>query len=551
MSDTEMVSGKQSRKRKSITFGADNYSEAEAYDMEPAPRDPGMSLEEAALESIAADLKNRPRPKPHKPWWQEADKPINYTRGVYRPPPIHFQTSRGDVGTGRYADSQLASKSWSQRNQSVASESEGEADTEEYPQEMSFQAGPIRESSSQQPINYGRPSVTSEDYDSAFLPVSQPSSKRVTIVEGKKGRRGRKGKDKPPRIMEPGPIDFSKYPVTAQLWMEQVDKKTVQKSKTMSFAVMPEGLQPPEELYKNLPPWDMTSDDVFLPPQWVIARGRSLRKRSKRSSSASSLGPRSSSSVGGESDVEVSPDRPMSPGRQMLLFFRVGSNWRDLAWILFDGILSESETIRMIKDIQLRNPGELTLQVRDMMKRWWNKKQSAATIEELQHALDVINLGYIQEDFFDQKNSLTSFTDTEDDLDISELSDADPDVSRLIGEYDVRSMNTSFECENAPERPYNLNPEQMMQRLSQKGMLRSSSSRDSIGRRSTSSYRTSKESSRDSLMDESGDRKFLIVTPQLKHADVSTRFSHRLWLLHHHLGYMSHGCHMINAALTA
>ena len=513
--------------------------------MEPAARDPAKTLQEAALESIAADMANRPRPKPHKPWWQESDRPINYTRGVYRPPNVQFRPSVGDSGT--YGDSHLVVRQWSERSGNF--ESEGEADTEEH--ETSFDVGsmsrqqvqmrqqpyrpqpqhqhPQQQQQQQQHYPYQHPQYQrysrGEESDNVFLPASPAhssvsSSKRVTIVEGKKGKKKKK-KDKPPSIMEPGPVDFSQYPLTAKLWMEQVDKKTVQKSKTMSLMVMPEGIQPPEELRRNLPAYESTSDDVFLPPQWVIARGRSLRKRSKRASSSTSLGGRPSSR-GPESDTETTPERPMSPGRQILLFFRVGSNWRDLAWILFDGIYSETETLRLIKDIQLKHPGDLSQQVRDLMHRWWKKKKTEATVEELQRALDIVHLGYIEEEMIDQKNSLTSFTDTEDDLDISEVSDTDPDVSRLIGEYQVRSLNASFDCDAAPDPPYGIPPEQMMARLSQRGMLRTSQSKDSLGRRSAGSSSHRHNSSHDSLLDENGDRKFMIVTPQLKHADVSS-----------------------------
>ena len=107
---------------------------------------------------------------------------------------------------------------------------------------------------------------------SAFTPVS-PGSKKVKIVESKK----KKKKDKPPRITEPGPVDFSQYDITAKIWMEKVDKKTVQKSKTMKLAVLPEGQALPARITDKLA-YQMTSDDVFSAPQWVIARGRSLRK---------------------------------------------------------------------------------------------------------------------------------------------------------------------------------------------------------------------------------------------------------------------------------
>jgi len=35
----------------------------------------------------------------------------------------------------------------------------------------------------------------------------------------------------------------------------------------------------------------------------------------------------------------------------------------DIAWVLFDGLQTDPETVRMIRDIQLKNPGGLSDQV--------------------------------------------------------------------------------------------------------------------------------------------------------------------------------------------
>ena len=73
-----------------------------------------------------------------------------------------------------------------------------------------------------------------------------------------------------------------------------------------------------------------------------------------------------------------------------------------------------------------------------MMHRWWKKKGPSATIEELRHALDFCNIPYIEEEYFNQLQkegrlkSITSFHESEGELDASEISDVDPDVSRLI-----------------------------------------------------------------------------------------------------------------------
>jgi len=84
-----------------------------------------------------------------------------------------------------------------------------------------------------------------------------------------------------------------------------------------------------------------------MPPQWVIARGRTMRIRKRNR----------------ESSVTDPVDRPASPGRQLILFFKVGGNWMDIAWVLFDGLQTDPETVRMIRDIQLKNPGGLSDQV--------------------------------------------------------------------------------------------------------------------------------------------------------------------------------------------
>jgi len=62
-------------------------------------------------------------------------------------------------------------------------------------------------------------------------------------------------------------------------------------------------------------------------------------------------------------DESFEADRPVSPGRQLILFFKVGGNWMDVAWVLFDGLQTDPETVRMIRDIQLKNPGGLSDQV--------------------------------------------------------------------------------------------------------------------------------------------------------------------------------------------
>ena len=467
------------------------------------------SLQDAAMAAITDSLKNQPKLKPRRPIW-DSDVPIQYTRGVYRPynPPVLYGSSQYQ---GSYDDSALVAQMFGERNKpSPFTESEGEADTEGEDTKTAFRPGPH--------MSYHAP-IAPHAF-SAFQPVS-PSTKKVTIVE-KPTKKKKKRKDQPINT-EPGPIDLDQYSATARLWLEQVDKKTVEKSKTMKMAIMSENQRPPPELLKNLPQDEMASDDVFLPPQWILIRGRTLRGRKNRTSAAS--GNRSFAS---ESDFDMHPDRPLSPGRQNILFFRLGSNWKDLAWVLFEGLLSDADTLRMIKDIQLKHPGDIRGQVNDMMKRWWKKRGSSATLDELQKALEIVHTAYVQEEFFNQRSTLTSYTDTEDDLEIGEVSDHDPDVSRIIGEYESRSPNSSFEIDPPAisGKPVNRDSVRSMSERSI-GRGRHDFSRESLGRYSTASsgYFADQsfrhDTSRDSFLDESSD-KFTIITPQLKHQEVST-----------------------------
>lgn len=500
ISDTETL-------KRSVGYESDTgiHSEAELHDYEAQQQKP---LQDIAMDAITSNLINQPKLKPRVPIW-ETEQPIHYTRGVYRPhnPPVLYGSS---AYRGSYDDSSLAAQIFGERNKPApfSTESEGEADSE-FVESPAHSARPT----AQYPM-------IAPHANSAFHPVS-PANKKVTILD--KQKKKKKKKDKAPKT-EPGAIDLDQYSATARLWLEQVDKKTVEKSQTMKMAIMSENQRPPPEIVNNLPPQEMASDDVFLPPQWIIIRGRTLRnmKQSQALSTANK-------SYASDSEFDMNPDRPLSPGRQAILFFRLGSNWKDLAWVLFDGLLSDADTLRMIRDIQLKNPGNLKDQVNDMMKRWWKKSGSKATIDKLQRSLDFIHTAYIQEDFFNRRSTITSYTDTEDDLEIGEVEDNDPDVSRFIEEYQIRSLNSSFECEPPGLSSKPLSRDSVIRSLSEKGLLqrgRPDVSRDSIGRLSTASsgyygdhnYRP--DLSRDSMLDESTDR-FLIIQPQLKHQEVS------------------------------
>lgn len=361
---------------------------------------------------------------------------------------------------------------------------------------------------------------------------------------------------KAPGIMEPGVVDFSKYGLVAQIWMEQVDPATVLKSKTMYLTIMPPDAKLPDEITKTLA-YVPTGDDLTQPPQWIIARGRSIRRRKRqidenhqRMSESFGFYPNMSTA---DSDLDLSRTaRPMSPGRQSLLFFRIGGRWQELAWVLFEGAQSDAETIRMVKDIQLKNTGKLTDQIHDMMARWWKTKGHAATIEELRRALDLINLPCVQDETFNPK-AVDSFFPGSDDrrgLECREIEVADPDVSRLLQEYNQRSHNSSFAALDPASTPAvaTFGSDSLLRQTQEKNLLlhstpnlrlsKSSDSRDmSLGRNDSrdggggsfarlhsrnGSFRLF--SSQDSLnMDNTGDdnkrKSFQIVQPKLKGKD--------------------------------
>ena len=463
------------KKRKPKKGDAGIHSDAEILDMDTSW--PVKSFEEVALASLNERVQNMPRLKPRKPIWADEGRPINFTRGVYRPPPGPQQFGEQlSFGESSYDDSCIVPKHWKEQYDGNT-ESEADADIEDMSGSY-LDNCPSGVSTKTDPRSI--PSAFNSSSKGASQPISPGGTiKKVTIVEetqSKKGKKKKKKKDKAPRT-DAGPVDLSQYSATARLWLEQVDQQAVQKSKTMYMAVMPEPEKPSREIARSLPHYEMTSDDVFLPPQWVIARGRSLRRKYRSDQMrAQSLGYTS-----GDSDWEG--DNPMSATskQQALLFFRVGNNWKDLAWVLFDGLLSDSETIRMIKDIQLKHPGDLQNQVNEMISRWWKKRGPEATIEELQRALDYINLGYLREEFRDPKASVTTYTDTEDELDISEISDNDPDVRRLMGEL----SNSSFELD--PEAHHDMCSEHIVKsNASSRGQLNMSA--DSQGPPPYTSY---------------------------------------------------------------
>lgn len=133
------------------------------------------------------------------------------------------------------------------------------------------------------------------------------------------------------------------------------------------------------------------------------------------------------------------------------------------------------------------------------MQRWWKKKGSEATIDELQKALDTIHLAYIHEEYIDPRSSFVPHTDTEDELDVGEVSDADPNVSRIVQEYEVRSLNASFVADSGPQLPAeDLNAEAVLRQLQKaRGVAPGSTAMY------TRASRTSRAESRDSSFERS------------------------------------------------
>jgi len=127
--------------------------------------------------------------------------------------------------------------------------------------------------------------------------------------------------------------------------------------------------------------------------------------------------------------------------RRRRLCVQVGDKWKDLAWSLFAGAHTDAETLRMIADIELKHPDDLSDQVQDMMARWWRRLGSAATVTQLRDALDLVQVPYVDEDGAGLQPSFsTSFVvDSDaDELDVGEVDEQDPDVSRLMRSYRTR-----------------------------------------------------------------------------------------------------------------
>ena len=282
---------------------------------------------------------------------------------------------------------------------------------------------------------------------------------------------------------EQGILPLQQQSIPAQLWMEQVNQGSIKKSKAMYMSVLPENFKPPEEVLQSVP--HNPSKDDTLPPQWIMARGRGAKSHQDPNYDGDET-----SSV--NADKDENNKETFSDNKQMLLFFQIGGNWIELAWILFEGILNESEMVRMVEDIKLKHPNQLQEQVQDMMHRWWKRKGSAATIEELQRALKITGMAYIKDELDGRNSRLASAIQSDSDLDVGAISDADPEVNRLAQEFlGNTAFDSSFDYDSAAESSnYKfVNTDKIMSKLQNKGLL--SSSNRSMGE---SNLRRSQES---------------------------------------------------------
>jgi len=126
---------------------------------------------------------------------------------------------------------------------------------------------------------------------------------------------------------------------------------------------------------------------------------------------------------------------------------QVGEKWKDLAWSLFAGVHTDADTLRMITDIELKHADSLSDQIQDMMSRWWRRQGSDATVTQLRDALDLINVPYVDDDNVNVQPSFsTSFVIDSDmeELDVGEVTETDPNVSRLMHSYQTRYVDSSL-----------------------------------------------------------------------------------------------------------
>ncbi|CAH1788292.1 unnamed protein product [Owenia fusiformis] len=177
-------------------------------------------------------------------------------------------------------------------------------------------------------------------------------------------------------------------------------------------------------------------------------RSKNPRMKHKRSSPGSVYGPASegdnrsmgSGSIG--SGWERHTNYTNSPEKQLFLFFKVSQNWKDLSKALFKDIMDSKSVAKMNEEIERKYPDTLTERVNEVMHRWWRKKGQNATIEELQGALDEVNLGYIREEIEDVISDSESRLSLDTDSVFMGQDKEQPYEGRGRSVSDARSMNS-------------------------------------------------------------------------------------------------------------
>lgn len=488
---------RRSRRRpKSVSFDKKQHRRA-PRDKPLSMKMPDKSLQQAAFEMLQVNQAENWRRK-------YITQPLNYTRGVYHPDKPLYKRDGGVDGVFRLDESRVSqafppalddqTRNRLRQDDSVENLSYNEEDYADNNEDDEYEDDESPERDNQYYDQNANPNDNSpQRYAKGFSPLLYNSlSRKVTYVKPLRRRKryrtmayyptkgsSNDAKDLPPRFVEPGPVDFSKYGHLSKIWMEQVDRRTVQKSETMYLSVLPaisgEQFDPSaNSFFKRY--FEMQRDriDGREGPeggndgsQWVIARGRSVRKAKRKwMEQRDRLQSADSSFLDGSPNRSRYNNQSFNNNPFAMLFFKIGQvNWPDLAWVLFDGIQSDSETVRMIKDIRLKHDDDVAAQIREVMARWWTKKADAATIEELQAALEFVNIPFIHEE--DQNASMYhpgEDQSNDDQIDeeiyavdsagqpldhtgrlyLGKVSQNDPDVTRLINEYENKSPNASY-----------------------------------------------------------------------------------------------------------
>lgn len=483
----DLLRWKRRPKRRTRSVSFDNLPKKQYQDKPLNVDIPNKTLQQAAFEMLQQSQAEV---------WRKSWKanPVVYTRGVYKPQqPLYTREGVNENGPGKNDESRISQVFLPSLDDSTRMDSTSpDKNLEKTPNYSAEQLDDFTDEEDNVDDDEHRDTgdhlmslpANLSPYSKSFSPFLYNSlTRKVTYVKPLRRRRqynslslypirgsttANLSGNLPPQT-EPGPVDFTKYGYLSKLWMECVDKKTVQKSNTMYLSVLPSGGSALDSLENTLLRRYLQrsggrADSLTDPKdgsQWVIARGRSVRlaKRKWMEQKENMLTVENTDrSFHDGSPTRSTINQSFANHPSSMLFFKVDQiNWPDLAWILFDEIQSDAETVRTIADIKLKHQEDAGAQIRDLMARWWLKKGDAATIEELQNALEFVQIPYVQEEdenasfFYPTRGS--DEEDFEDELGsrsmgqrlmTQEVSQNDPDVSRMMIEYDQKSPNVSY-----------------------------------------------------------------------------------------------------------